>query len=63
MRPLKGEDNGVADEKPVNIFVMGENVWRHDDTIDLVGRHLRHWSGNTANAFIIATHNPGATVG
>ena len=28
---LKGEDNGVADEKPVRIFVMGENVWRWED--------------------------------
>ena len=29
---LKGEDNGVADEKPVRIFVMGENVWRWEDS-------------------------------
>ena len=28
---LKGEDNGVADEKPVRIFVMGENQWRYED--------------------------------
>ncbi len=28
---LKGEDNGVTDEKPVRIFVMGENVWRLED--------------------------------
>lgn len=28
---LKGEDNGVADEKPVQIFVMGSNVWRYED--------------------------------
>ncbi len=28
---LKGEDNGVADEKPVRIFVMGDNVWRFED--------------------------------
>ena len=28
---LKGEDNGVADEQPVKIFVMGENVWRTED--------------------------------
>ena len=30
-RWLKGEDNGVAEEKPVRIFVMGENVWRLED--------------------------------
>ena len=28
---LKGEDRGVADEKPVRIFVMGDNVWRLED--------------------------------
>ena len=28
---LKGEDNGVGDEQPVRIFVMGENVWRSED--------------------------------
>jgi putative CocE/NonD family hydrolase len=28
---LRGEDNGVPDDKPVSIFVMGENVWRSED--------------------------------
>jgi putative CocE/NonD family hydrolase len=28
---LKGEDNGLMDEKPVRIFVMGENRWRMED--------------------------------
>ena len=28
---LKGEDNGVPDEKPVRIFVMGINQWRYED--------------------------------
>lgn len=28
---LRGEDAGVSDEKPVRIFVMGENVWREED--------------------------------
>ena len=27
---LKGEDNGVMDEQPVLLFVMGENVWRRE---------------------------------
>ncbi len=49
---LKGEDNGVADEKPVYIFVMGENVWRHEDEWPLsraqnTGFFLR--SGGKAN--------------
>ena len=28
---LKGEENGVVDEKPVRIYVMGENAWRMED--------------------------------
>lgn len=28
---LKGIDNGVDDEPPVRIFVMGENRWRHEN--------------------------------
>jgi uncharacterized protein len=28
---LKGMDNGVATEPPVKIFVMGDNVWRHEN--------------------------------
>ena len=28
---LKGEDNGVSDERPVRIFVMGDNIWRDED--------------------------------
>ena len=28
---LKGIDNGVAGEKPVRIFVMGDNAWRDED--------------------------------
>jgi uncharacterized protein len=28
---LKGAPNGVEKEKPVKIFVMGENVWREED--------------------------------
>lgn len=27
---LKGEENGVADDSPVRIFVMGENRWRDE---------------------------------
>jgi uncharacterized protein len=28
---LKGEDNGVDKQKPVEIFVMGKNEWREED--------------------------------
>ena len=27
---LKGIDNGIMDESPVRIFVMGDNVWRYE---------------------------------
>jgi hypothetical protein len=29
---LKDEDNGVAEEKPVRLFVMGDNEWRSEET-------------------------------
>jgi hypothetical protein len=28
---LKGIDNGIMDEPPISIFVMGENKWRHEN--------------------------------
>jgi len=36
---LKGEANGIADEPPVKIFVMGENVWRDEDEWPLARAH------------------------
>jgi putative CocE/NonD family hydrolase len=30
-RWLKDEENGIADESPVRIFVMGDNEWRDED--------------------------------
>ncbi len=49
---LKGEDNGVMDEAPVRIFVMGENAWRLENEWPLeraenVRYHLH--SGGRAN--------------
>jgi len=29
---LRGMDNGVGREKPVRLFVMGDNIWRDEDT-------------------------------
>ena len=29
---LKDQDNGVAEDKPVKLFVMGENEWRYEET-------------------------------
>ena len=52
---LKGEDSGVADERPVTIFVMGEDVWRSEDEWPLsraeVASYYLHSEGkaNTLN--------------
>ncbi len=49
---LKGEDNGVADEQPVRIFVMGINEWRYEDAWPLErAEDVRYYlhSGGRAN--------------
>ena len=49
---LKGEDNGVADEQPVRIFVMGINEWRYEDAWPLErAESVRYYlhSGGRAN--------------
>jgi len=35
---LKGEGNGLEDENPVSIFVMGENAWREEEDWPLARR-------------------------
>ncbi|MBI1940230.1 MAG: CocE/NonD family hydrolase, partial [Acidobacteria bacterium] len=50
---LKGEKNGLEREKPVKIFVMGENVWREEDDWPLArARSTRYYlhSGGKANS-------------
>jgi hypothetical protein len=50
---LKGVNNGLEREKPVKIFVMGENVWREEDEWPLSrarGRHFHLHSGGAANS-------------
>ena len=53
---LKGVDNGVEKEKPVRIFVMGDNVWRDEEAWPLARaketdvfifrpeKHVESWS-------------------
>jgi putative CocE/NonD family hydrolase len=52
---LKGMNNGVEREKPVKIFVMGENVWREEDDWPLArattARYYLH-SGGSANSLL-----------
>ena len=50
---LKGEANGVAQEKPVKIFVMGKNEWREEDD----------WPPARAKSTRYYLHSAGATNG
>lgn len=50
---LKGEENGVMDEPPIQIFVMGENTWRFESTWPLPNTEYTPWflhSGGKANS-------------
>ena len=40
---LKGARNGVLDEPPVRLFVMGDNCWRSADTYPLPGTRYERW--------------------
>jgi putative CocE/NonD family hydrolase len=49
---LKGEANGIEKEKPVKIFVLGDDVWREEDQWPpAVARETRYYlhSGGKAN--------------
>ncbi len=49
---LKGIDNGIMQEPPVRIFVMGENVWRYENEWPLTRTDYRKYyfhSGGHAN--------------
>jgi len=40
---LKGKDNGIMDEPPLNIFVMGENKWRFENEWPLARTQYRNY--------------------
>ena len=40
---LRGEDRGVEDDKPVQIFVMGADEWRDEDDWPLPGTEYVDW--------------------
>ncbi len=49
---LLGKDNGVDREPPVDIFVFGDNVWRHEASWPLARQVPTNWylaSGGSAN--------------
>jgi putative CocE/NonD family hydrolase len=47
---LKGESNGVANAKPVKIFVMGRNEWREEDDWPLARAKETHYYLHSAGA-------------
>jgi putative CocE/NonD family hydrolase len=49
---LKGEENGIVEEPPIRLFVMGENVWRTEEAWPLARTHYTRYylhSGGAAN--------------
>jgi len=40
---LKGNDETLADQPPVEVFVMGENRWRGYEEWPVPGAHEEHW--------------------
>jgi hypothetical protein len=49
---LKGAENGISEEKPVRIFVMGANVWKDESQWPLAGTSYTKYyfhSGGNAN--------------
>ncbi len=52
-RRLRGIDNGIDDEPPVHIFVMGDNVWRSEKEWPLARTQFTNYylhSGGRANS-------------
>ena len=48
---LKDLDNGISQEKPVKIFVMGKNIWREEDSWPLArARETRYYLHSAGKA-------------
>ena len=48
---LKGIDNGLMDEPPVRIFIMGENVWRYENEWPLArARYTKYYLHSNGRA-------------
>jgi putative CocE/NonD family hydrolase len=54
---LKGSENGVEQEKPVKIFVMGPNAWREEDDWPLPDTQFRPYYLHSAGRANTATGN------
>lgn len=52
---LKGRDNGIMQEPPVRIFVMGENVWRYENEWPLARTdYMKFYFHSNGNANTLA---------
>jgi uncharacterized protein len=52
---LKGRDNGIVDEPPIRLFVMGANLWRDEHEWPLAKTDWQRWyfhSGGRANTLL-----------
>ena len=52
---LKGVDNGIVDEPPIRLFIMGVNTWRDEHEWPLARTDWQKWhlhSGGNANTLI-----------
>ena len=52
---LKGIDNGIVDEPPIKLFIMGANEWRHEHEWPLARTDWQNWylsSGGGANSLL-----------
>jgi putative CocE/NonD family hydrolase len=52
-RRLKGIDNGIDDEPPIKLFIMGDNVWRYENEWPLARTRYTDYylhSGGRANS-------------
>ena len=63
---LKGIDTGLANEKPVRLFVMGTDEWRHADDWPLPGTryvdyflHSQGQANTAAGDGVLSTEVPG----
>ncbi|HEX5416880.1 MAG TPA: CocE/NonD family hydrolase [Chloroflexota bacterium] len=52
---LKGIDNGIVDEPPIRLFIMGANTWRDESEWPLARTDWQNWyfhSGGSANTLL-----------
>ena len=56
---LKGHDNGIMEEPPVRIYVMGENIWRDEQEFPLARQQEEAWFLREGPSGTVASLNDG----